>query len=360
MHPIDEYSDFDHEETYGAYAEEYDPDYRDYMKLVRKPPDPKFKPKVPEYERHWHKIEEEKRRSIVGDFETTYKPGHVEHRILMGTLQPFFEAEFIDDILGKVKGGKEAEVYRCSITNEGQRTLYAAKLYRPRSHRTMKNDGIYREGRGVLGQHGESFRVNDRRVLRAMLNRSDYGKQVEQTSWLMHEFHTLQDLHAAGGDVPEPIECAPNAILMEFIGDERVAAPVLHDMRLETGEVKVLFEQVVHNLELMLREGLIHGDLSAHNILYWQGRLVLIDFPQVVPVTANKQAYGLLERDVTRVCQYWRKQGLASDPEALTRKLWGTYSPVRHEDILADLSAALVHEPTAEDPEDEYPGDGTE
>ncbi len=354
MYQANENSDFDLEDAYGAYAEEYDPEYRDYMKMVRKPPDPNFDPKVPHRERYWYKIEEEKRRSIVGDFETTYKPGHVEHRRLMGTLQPFFEAEIIDDVLSRVKGGKEADVYRCSYTHGGARTLYAAKLYRPRSHRTMQNDGIYREGRGTLGQHGESFRANDRRVLRAMLNRSDYGKQVEQTSWLMHEFNTMLDLHAAGGDVPEPIECAPNAILMEFIGDESVAAPTLQTMRLETGEVKMLFEQVIHNLEIMLTEGLIHGDLSAHNILYWQGRLVLIDFPQVVPVTANKQAYSLLERDVTRVCQYWRKQGWSSDPEALTRKLWGTYSPVRHEDILADLSAALDSQSTAEGAEDEY------
>ncbi len=352
MYLSDENSDFEIEDNYEAYAEEYDPDYRDFKKLIRKPPDPKFKPKVPDWERPWAKIEEEKRRSIVGDFETTYKPGHVEHRILMGTLQPFFEGEFIDDILGKVKGGKEAEVYRCSMTSDGHRTLYAAKLYRPRSHRTMRNDGIYREGRNMLSQYGESLRGYDRRVLRAMLNRSDYGKQVEQTSWLMHEFNTLLDLHAAGGDVPEPIESAPNAILMEFIGDERAAAPTLHEMRLEAGEIKILFEQVMHNVELLLKDGLIHGDLSAHNILYWQGRIVLIDFPQVVPVTANKQAYSLLERDVTRICQYWRKQGLSSDPQALTRKLWGTYSPVRHEDVLADLSAALTEESGLQDLED--------
>ncbi len=355
MYPSDEYADFDTEDAYTAYAEAYDPEYRAHMKLVRKPPDPKFKPKVPHWERPWRKIEAEKQRSIVGDFETTYRPGHVEQQMLMGTLQPFFEAEYIDDVLSKVKGGKEAEVYRCSITHEGQRTLYAAKLYRPRSHRTMQNDRIYREGRTMLGQHGEAFRVNDRRVLRATLNRSDYGKQVEQTSWLMHEFNTLQELHTLGGDVPEPIECAPNAILMEFIGDEQMAAPVLHSIRLEANEVRILFEQVIHNLEILLQTGLIHGDLSAHNILYWQGRIVLIDFPQVVPVTANKQAYSLLERDVTRVCQYWHRQGWSADPEALTRKLWGTYSPVRHEDILADLSAVLADETTQEDDEEEPP-----
>ncbi len=342
-------------DVYAEYAEEFDPDFRADAKLVRRPPKSNFVPKVPHHQRHWAKIAEEQRRGITGDFETTYQPGHTERRWLLATLRPFFETDHIDDVLSKVKGGKEADVYRCSLTERGQRQIVAAKLYRPRSHRTMRNDLIYREGRNVLTPQGQTSRAYDRRVLRAMLKRTEYGKQAEQTSWLMHEYHALVELHAAGADVPEPIETAPNAILMEFIGDEHEVAPVLHSVHLGKAEAQVLFEQVLRNLQIMLEAGLIHGDLSAHNILYWGGRAILIDFPQVVPVAGNKQAFALLTRDVVRICQYWRKQGVKTDPEQLAQDLWGSYSQVRHEDVLADLSAALATETDDEAQEEEDP-----
>ncbi len=337
-------NEFDLDDAYAEYAEEFDPDFRADAKLIRRPPKPNFVPKVPEQQQYWAKIEAERRRSITGDFETTYQPGHTERRWLLATLRPFFETDHIDDVLSKVKSGKEADVYRCSLTAEGQRQLVAAKLYRPRSHRTMRNDLIYREGRDVLTPQGQTSRAYDRRVLRAMLKRTEYGKQAEQTSWLMYEYHALVELHAAGADVPEPIETSPNAILMEFIGDEYEVAPVLHSVHLAKAEARGLFEQVLRNLQIMLEAGFIHGDLSAHNILYWGGRAILIDFPQVVPVAGNQQAFALLTRDVVRVCQYWAKQGVKADPERLARELWGSYSKVRHEDILADLSVVLAAE----------------
>jgi serine/threonine-protein kinase RIO1 len=34
------------------------------------------------------------------------------------------------------------------------------------------------------------------------------------TSWVQHEFQTMQILHAAGADVPVPYACDNNAILM--------------------------------------------------------------------------------------------------------------------------------------------------
>ena len=340
-------------DLYSEYAEDFDPDFRADAKLTRRPPNPQFVPKVPEHQKRWAQVEEERRRGITGDFETTYRPGHTERRWLLATLRPFFETDHIDDVLSKVKGGKEADVYRCSLTEDGQRQILAAKLYRPRSHRTMRNDLIYREGRNVLAPQGQTSRAYDRRVLRAMLKRTEYGKQAEQTSWLMHEYHALMELHSAGADVPEPIEVAPNAILMEFIGNEYEVAPVLNSVQLGKTEAKAHFEQVLHNLQIMLEAGFIHGDLSAHNILYWRGQVILIDFPQVVPVAGNKQAFELLTRDVIRICQYWKKQGVRANPESLARDLWGSYSKVRQEDVLADLSVVLAEEADEEEEDEE-------
>ena len=76
---------------------------------------------------------------------------------------------------------------------------------------------------------------------------------------------------------------------------------------------------------LMLSMGIVHGDLSAYNILYWDGKITFIDFPQVSSVTSNPNAEFILKRDITRVCDYFSKQGVDCDADHITRHLWSTY-----------------------------------
>ncbi len=64
----------------------------------------------------------------------------------------------------------------------------------------------------------------------------------------------------------------------------------------------------------------MHGDLSAYNILYWEGHIALIDFPQVVPARDNRNAYAIFERDVTRLCAvFHRARGFPCSPAAWPR-----------------------------------------
>ena len=65
---------------------------------------------------------------------------------------------------------------------------------------------------------------------------------------------------------------------MEYIGDLDEPAPCPSDVVLGPEEVQSLFDCVLYNIELALKHGRIHGDLSAYNILYWQGAVTLIDF----------------------------------------------------------------------------------
>src|SRR5688500_2115717 len=97
----------------------------------------------------------------------------------------------------------------------------------------------------------------------------------------MYEYTTMARLHGAGAAVPRPYAAGENAILMTYYGDEQRAAPTLNEVHLSKAEATPLFEEVLRNIELLLQHGQIHGDLSAYNILYWQGSVVLIDFPQV-------------------------------------------------------------------------------
>lgn len=265
------------------------------------------------------------------EFETTYQPSLYEAEWLLSSLRNFYEQSMITDVLALVKGGKEASVYRCTAHHSTGKTLLAAKVYRPHKFRTIRNDTVYKQGRDVLTSDGKAAKKTDHRLMRALGKKSSFGLQVAHTSWLMHEFTTLKNLYLAGAAVPEPIACAENAILMSYHGDEAMPAPLLSEVRLDREEAAMLFNETLRNIELMLSMGLVHGDLSAYNILYWEGDITLIDFPQVIYAEQNSQGYDLFLRDVTRICEYFARQGVVRSPEDIAGSLWRRFinSPMR-------------------------------
>jgi RIO kinase 1 len=131
---------------------------------------------------------------------------------------------------------------------------------------------------------------------------------------------------------------------MSYHGDEMLAAPILNSVGLEPNEANDLFQEVLRNIDLMLQQDLIHGDLSAYNILYWEGELVVIDFPQVVNLHNNRKARYILKRDITRVCEYFAQQGVQCYPRALFTEFWQRYvEDPDPEDVAADQSRLELH-----------------
>jgi RIO kinase 1 len=253
-------------------------------------------------------------------FKFTYKAARFEEGWLLDSLGGLYEHQWISDVLRRVKGGKEASVYLCRAGTAIPADFVAAKVYRPRSIRNLKNDHVYREGRGNLDEQGRV--IIDDGMQHAMQKRSEYGKKLLHQSWIAFEFTSMQVLHAAGADVPVPYAMADNAILMGYIGDLDGCAPALNEVSLERAEARSLFERTMRNIELLLAHERIHGDLSAYNILYWEGRITLIDFPQVVSPRINRNAFAIFKRDLTRVCEYFDKQGVGADPARLAAELW--------------------------------------
>lgn len=274
-------------------------------------------------------------------WEITYTPARFEGGFLRDSLHPFYAQDQIIDVMALVKGGKEASVYRCRAHPSMGVEWIAAKVYRPRQFRNLSNDALYREGRKLLAsEDGRPQAVNPRddRVLRAVGKKSAFGLQVRHTSWLMYEFSALQTLHAAGAPVPAPYGVGENAILMDYIGDARMAAPTLHEARLEDDEAGRLFERIMQSIAVMLQKGFAHGDLSAFNILYWQGEIKLIDFPQVIDTQTNRSAQAVLKRDVKRVCQHFERYGIRVNPGRLADELWERHAAPDPDDLAADLS----------------------
>jgi len=257
------------------------------------------------------------------NFKFTYKAARFEEWWLMDSLGSFYEHKWIADVLKRVKGGKEASVYQCQPGAEVDAPFVAAKVYRPRSLRNLKNDAEYRVGRVDLGEDGNAlFKSAD---VHAIAKRTSYGEELRHQSWIAHEFKAMEALYAAGVDVPKPYAMEKNAILMEFVGDLATAAPSLNSVALELDEAVSLFERTVRNIDIMLTHNRIHGDLSAYNILYWEGDIKLIDFPQVVLPESNPSSWMIFQRDVARICQYFSMQGVVCNAKQLAADLWTSH-----------------------------------
>ena len=63
-------------------------------------------------------------------------------------------------------------------------------------------------------------------------------------------------------------------------------------------------------LVVLARDGLAHGDLSAYNLLVHDGRIVMIDLPQVVDVIANPRGAFFLSRDAENIGRWFAARGL--------------------------------------------------
>ena len=214
----------------------------------------------------------------------------------------------VDTELGILKTGKEADVFllRRGVPGTGPSCLLAAKRYRSAEHKMFHRDSAYLEGR----------RVQESRATRAMASRTSAGREMIAQQWAIAEFGALAQLHVTGVPVPYPAQVLGTELLMEFIGDpDGTAAPRLAETRPPSEELTDLWHQLVRALLTLAGLGLAHGDLSAYNLLVHEGRLVLIDLPQVIDVIANPQGGEFLDRDAANVAKWFTARGLAAaDP----------------------------------------------
>lgn len=216
-----------------------------------------------------------------------------------------------DTELGVLKTGKEADVFllRRGVPGTDRSCLLAAKRYRTADHRQFHRDVEYLDGR----------QVRESRMNRAMAKRTSVGRQLISGQWAVAEFAALCQLYQAGVPVPYPVQIAGTEILLEFIGDaDGTAAPRLAETRPAGDDLVALWEQLVAGLRILSGLGLAHGDLSAYNLLVHDGRVVMIDLPQVIDVIAHPHGAEFLERDVANVSKWFIARGLRDQSDDLS------------------------------------------
>jgi len=173
----------------------------------------------------------------------------------------------------------------------------------------------------------EGRRVRESRTNRAMAKRTGFGKEAIAGTWASAEFGALYRLWEVGEQlgariVPYPVQILGTELLSEFIGTEDGdAAPRLAELRPEPEELRDLWEQLEIALRVLARCQVAHGDLSAYNILVHEGRLVIIDLPQIVDVVANPQGREFLIRDAKNVATWFSGRGFEVSGDDLAREL---------------------------------------
>jgi RIO kinase 1 len=224
------------------------------------------------------------------------------------------ELAAVDTELGILKTGKEADVFlvQRGVPGTERVCLLAAKRYRSADHRMFHRDAGYLEGR----------RVRASRVNRAMAGRTAFGKEAIAGQWASSEFAALCRLHELGVPVPYPVQILGTEVLLEFIGTDGDAAPRLAQLRPDTADLPDLWRQLTEALSLMARAGWAHGDLSAYNLLVHNGRLIVIDLPQIVDIIANPRGVEFLDRDARNVATWFAAHGVTeADGDALAADL---------------------------------------
>ena len=147
----------------------------------------------------------------------------------------------------------------------------------------------------------------------AIENGTHAGLVFRADQWVATEFAVLGRLWSAGVPVSYPVQRSGNQLLLEYFVDDDGAAPRLVHAVVAREQAADLFSQAVSCVRRCAALGVVHGDLSPYNMLVWDGRLLLIDFPQAVDPVAHPDGLRLLERDITNVCQWAHRHGVVCD-----------------------------------------------
>jgi RIO kinase 1 len=245
-------------------------------------------------------------------------------------LAPLLADGVIDEIVGRLKSGKEADVW---LVRHGAE-IVAAKVYKARHARSFKNNAAYKEGR----------QVRSSRTQRAMDRGSRFGQAAAEDAWKAKESDALHRLHAAGVRVPRPVLFYEGVLLMEVVVDAHGhPAPRLVDAPLAREQAAALYAELRTQAVGMLACDLIHGDLSPYNVLVGGDGPVVIDLPQVVDAAHNSQAESFFLRDLQNVHRFCASLDPAlRAAEGDGREIWRAY-------VRRELRADFV--PTGRSPE---------
>ncbi|RLG73690.1 MAG: serine protein kinase RIO [Thermoprotei archaeon] len=193
---------------------------------------------------------------------------------------------YIDKMFGVVSAGKEARVYWAK-NRRGEDV--AVKIYLTTTAEFRKSIRQY-----IIGDpRFESVSGDLRKLI---------------LKWVQKEYKNLKRMYEVGVRVPKPYYAYRNILVMEFIGENGIRAPLLKEVRLTDEEYVEIYEKIVHYIKLMYNKAkLVHADLSEYNIMLYGGEPVIIDVSQAVTLDHPMAMYFLI-RDIKNIIRYFRDE----------------------------------------------------
>jgi RIO kinase 1 len=228
------------------------------------------------------------------------------------SLEPLLQDGLIDEVLGQLMSGKEAEVY--VVRSNGE--ICCAKAYKEVKLRSFHKQTQYTEGR----------KVRNSRRSRAMEKHSRFGRKEQEAAWQNAEVDALYRLAAAGVRVPRPYSFCEGVLLMELVVDAAGGvAPRLNDLQLNAAQAREYHRLLIEQVVRMLCAGLVHGDLSEFNVLVAGDGPVIIDLPQAIDAAGNNNAGRLFARDVDNLAAYFGQFAPELLATAYAEEIWHLY-----------------------------------
>src|SRR5437870_929578 len=159
-------------------------------------------------------------------------------------------------------------------------------------------------------------------------------------AWAQKEYKNLVRMEDAGVRVPAPERVHNNVLVMEYIGDETRPAPGVREVALE--DPAAVYADVLANLRAIRKSKLVHADMSEYNLLWWDGRVVVIDVGQAVPLD-HPRAAEWFKRDVGNIARFFRRLRINVSPASLEQiraRRIGTRGKTRR--LIEELSGVEV------------------
>ena len=199
----------------------------------------------------------------------------------------------IDGLVGQVSIGKEANIF----TAEKDGKTVIVKIYRLS---TCDFNRMY------------SFIRTDPRF--PELNRQ---RRKVVFAWAKREYRNLLKVREAGVRVPTPIAYLFNILVMEFVGDVDAAQKIKTQI---PKDKKKFIDELIQQMRKIHKAGLVHGDLSAFNVLNHNEKPVIIDLSQMTTLK-DPNAQDYFQRDIRNIAAYANKIGVKITEKELEQKV---------------------------------------